>query len=70
MRRRITKDEERIALQVAKKAIREQPKTLAIKSFWRTVRRLADGHRYRDGFVEWLLVVSAIEEAMPELEDK
>jgi hypothetical protein len=57
-------DEIRIAKQVLKKAIREQPKPLAIGAVWRFVQKLADANRYRDGFVEWFLVVEHVEDVL------
>ncbi len=57
-----------IHAQVMRKCLREQSKPLAVASFWRYVKGVAQRLRSGDGFVEWGLVRSRVDEALEVVE--
>ena len=60
-------DRRRIRHNVLRKAIREQPKDLAMHALWRAIKKSANENRYPDGFVEWNQVTTEYDEFFEKL---
>jgi len=58
---------DRSAVRIFEKSFREQSKLLCIKAFWVMLLSLVKKNRYRDGFVEWGQVQSAVEDILDAL---